>query len=243
MTERNWQADLEQLLHARFAALCAALHQPVPLSGLRIAPPLTQAEARDFLLGQEAGLFELDTDGYVQSPLLPPSADPTTRQEMCQIFWDDPLPPRLLREAICQLATASALVLDRGWLRSQVKLAPSIQDETSGAEEGVDILITSTSGQLFAGAEVKRSAAELEKLRRDFSQCCRRGTHAKSDCGFPQNHAKYDFCASRKPRYLWAVAPAAEMCFELSYRENERIELEELPTLPRRSVIEMTAAH
>jgi hypothetical protein len=84
---------------------------------------------------------------------------------------------------------------------------------------------------------VKRSLAELEKLITDLQACCHRNAHAKEDCGFPQNHPNYEFCALHKPPYLWGVAPDADVCFRMKY-DNDSIELQQLQSLPPRSMIE-----
>ena len=69
---------------------------------------------------------------------------------------------------------------------------------------------------VYALAEVSRDPypdphdTESKKLVMDLRACCQRGLHAKDDCGFPQNHPNYEFCARRKPPYLWAVAPDAD---------------------------------
>src|SRR3984893_5070599 len=106
--ERDWADELERWLQDRFAELCETIGQPVPLSGLRINPSLGIEESRYFLLGLEAGLFQPDEEGYVQSELLPPPSTGNTKQRVCQIFSYDSLPPRLVRECICQLSTASS---------------------------------------------------------------------------------------------------------------------------------------
>jgi hypothetical protein len=234
--ERDWAAELERWLQDRFAELCDTIGQPVPLSGLRISPNLATEESRYFLLGLEAGLFLPDELGYVQSELLPPPSQADSRQKMCQIFWHEPPPPRLYREGICQLSTASLLILKRGWLRSQVILEPSMKEHRSFAY-GVDILVKATSEKILICVEVKRSLAELQKLVTDLRACCKRGAHAKDDCGFPQNHPKYEFCAFSKPAYFWAVAPDADVCFRMKY-EDGSIELEQLISLPPRSFLE-----
>ena len=95
----------------------------------------------------------------------------------------------------------------------------------------------SAAGKIFIWAEVKRSGVELEKLVADLRACSRRGPHALEDCGFPQNHPRYEFCIFCKPAYLWAVAPDAEICFELNYEKNS-LDLEQLTSLPPRSQIE-----
>lgn len=234
--ERDWAAELEQWLQERFAELCETIGQPVPLSGLRINPILGTEESRYFLLGLEAGLFRPDELGYVQSELLPLPSEADSRQKMCQIFRHEPPPPRLYREGICQLSTASLLILKRGWLRSQVILEPSLEEHRSLAY-GVDILVQVNPEQILICVEVKRNVAELQKLVTDLRACCKRGAHVQDDCGFPQNHPKYEFCASYKPAYFWAVAPDADVCFRMKY-EDGSIELEQLISLPPRSLLE-----
>ena len=236
MTERDWVGELERWLQDKFAALCDTIGQPVPLSGLRINPGLGIEEARYFLLGMEAGLFQPDELGYVQSALLPPPSVGNARPKMCQIFCYDPLPPRLFRECICQLSTASLLILERGWLESHILLEPDYKDDRS-MSYGIDILVQSPTGQILVCVEIKRSVAELQKLITDLRACCKRGAHARDDCGFPQNHPKYEFCASYKPTYFWAVAPDADVCFRIEY-DDASIGLEELTSLPPRSMIE-----
>jgi hypothetical protein len=232
--ERDWAGELESYLRNRFTELCAYTGQAVPFSGLRISPPLGLEEAKYFLLGLEASLFQDDELGYVQSELLAPSSDGNSTRNRWQIFWHNP--PRLFRKAVCQLSTASALILKRGWLRSQIRMEASIEEDRSFAY-GVDLLVQSAAGELLIGVEVKRNAAELDKLITDLRACCYRGPHVRDDCGFPQNHPKYEFCASRKPAYFWAVAPDAEVCLRMKYEEGA-IELEQLPSLPARSLIE-----
>jgi hypothetical protein len=232
--ERDWAGELEGWLQDRFAELCDVIGQPVPLSGLRINPSLGIEESKYFLLGTEAGLFLPDEFGYIQSELLPPPEN--TRQKTCQIFWHDPPPPRLFRECVCQLSTASSLIIQRGWLTSHILLEPDYRDDRD-LSYGIDILVKSPAGQILVAVEVKRSVAELQKLVTDLSACCKRGAHAKDDCGFPQNHPKYDFCASYKPAHFWAVAPDADVCFGMKY-DGGSIELEQLTSLPPRSRLE-----
>lgn len=234
--EKNWVGELERWLQDRFAQLCETMGQPVPFSGLRINPALGLEESKYFLLGLEAGLFEPDELGYVQSKLLPPPSEGDTKQKMSQIFWHNPPPPRLFRECICQLSIGSSLIMKRGWLKSHILLEPDCKDDR-GMSYGIDILVKSPTGQILACVEVKRSVAELQKLITDFRACCKRGAHAKDACGFPQNHPKYEFCAFYKPAYFWAVAPDADVCFRMKY-DDGLIELEQLISLPPRSMIE-----
>lgn len=234
--ERDWVRELEGYLQDRLAGLCKTIGHRLPSSGLRITPPLATEEAKYFLLGVESGLFQLDDEGYVASDLFPAPNPADSERRMCQIFWCNSLPPRLFRESICQLSMASALILERGWLRSHVLIEPSI-DEQSSVASGVDILVKSSDGRTLIGVEVKRNAAELQKLALDLQACSRRGPHPRDDCGFPQNHPKYEFCVSSQPNYFWAVAPDAEVCFRIKYEDG--IALEQLTSLPQRSMIEL----
>jgi hypothetical protein len=236
--EREWAGELEQWLQDSYAGLCETLGVRVPLSGLRVSPSLGVEESKYFLLGLEAGLFQPDELGYVQSDLLSPSDTENARQTMCRLFWHDPPPPRLFRECICQLSTASSLIVKSGWLKSHVRLEPTFNDDRE-VSYGIDILVKAPTGEPLICVEVKRSMAELQKLVTDLGMCCRRGAHAKDDCGFPQNHPKYEFCALYRPAYFWAVAPDAGVCLGMKY-DGESIELEQLTSLPPRSLIEST---
>jgi hypothetical protein len=115
-------------------------------------------------------------------------------------------------------------------------MEPDLGDDRD-TSYGIDILIKLHPGQILAGVEVKRSAVELQKLITDLRMCCKRGPHAKDDCGFPQNHPKYEFCALYQPAYFWAVAPDTDVCFRMKY-VGSAIELEQLPSLPPRSLLE-----
>ena len=236
--ERDWVSELERWLQDRFVALCDTIGYSAPLSRLRIHPDLATEESKYFLLGMEEGLFVADELGYVQSALLPLPGANDSRHETCRIFWHEPPPPRLSRECICQLSTASFLIIKRGWLPSHILLDPDCKDSCD-TPCGIDILVQSPPGVTLVAVEVKRSLAELQKLVRDLGTCCQRGAHGKDDCGFPQNHPKYEFCAHYKPAYFWAVAPDADVCLAMKYGEGS-IELEPLESLPPRSLLEAT---
>ena len=235
MIERDWACELERHLQRRFAEWCQTIGQSVPVRDLRISPPLGAEESQYFLLGLEAGFFLIDEEGYVQSDLFPPLGTENGEQKIGPIFWRNPS-SHLFREGICQLATASFLILKRGWQKRQIVMEPSVKEHRSFAD-GVDILVKSPTGRILVCVEVKRSIAELQKLAADFQACCKRGPHASTDCAFEQNHPSYEFCASCKPIYFWAVAPEANVCFRMSYNKNS-IEVVELESLPQRSVIE-----
>ena len=224
----------ESLLQQEFVRICEGAGQRAPVSGLKINPPLATWEAQYFLLGLEENLFCLDGEGQVRNDL---TCDAEKGPNHGFPIFAPEGPPRLLRENICQLAALSFLVLERGWLRNQVILERS-RPEHRSTPHGLDLLVRSTGDRTDIWIEVKRSAVELQKLIADLRACSRRGPHAQSDCGFPQNHPRYEFCLSCRPVYLWAVAPDAETCFEVSYGPGS-IELEELPSLPPRSLIEL----
>jgi len=236
MMERDWVGELERWLQERFVELCEAIDQRVPASGLRINPALAPQEAKYFLLGMEAGLFQTDDLGYIQSLLMVPSGQGNARPRTCQIFWYVPPPPRLYRECICQLSIASFLIIERGWLTSHVVVNPV--EDGDGTSYGMDILVQSPEGRILVCVEIKRSVAELQKLITDLRTCCKRGVHARDDCGFPQNHPKYEFCARYEPAFFWAVSPEANICLGMKYDESS-ISLEQLDSLPPRSLIEL----
>ena len=232
MNDRDWVRDLSNYLRQSFVRLCEVLGQPRPIRDLRSNPPLAVEEAKAFLLGLESSLFHFDENARVQSESLPYPSKDNPGVELCQIFALNPPPPRIVRESICQLATASALVLERGWLPNQIKMGT-----IDALDYGVDMIVESVAGELLVCVEIKRSVHELQKFGGDFQQCCRRGEHAKADCAFQQNHDMFEFCARYQPAYLWVVAPGHDVCCKLNYFGG-MVEFEELETLPRRSHVE-----
>jgi hypothetical protein len=228
------KAELETWLQDKFAATCEAFGQRVPVSGLRISPALEEWEAQYFLLGLDENSFAVDEQGDVTSELLAP-ADETHQRQSYRLFSHEP--PRLLRENLCQLATAARLILERGWLRGHVSLEPS-RPEHHATAESFDLLVRSLTGEILISVEVKRSRLELEKLIADLRACSRRGPHAHADCGFQQNHPRHEFYLSRRPAYLWAVAPDGELCFAVKCEEHS-LDLEPLSSLPPRSLLEL----
>jgi hypothetical protein len=234
--DTDWVRELERYLTDTYKNLCRSVGESVPASILRINPPLGIDESKYFLSGLQAGIFRLDDKAYVQSELLPPKAKRVTEQRMCQLIWHRPPPPHLFREGVCQLSTASSLILKHGWDTTQVEMEPNTKKHQDLAY-GVDILVKSAAERVLICVEVKRSTADLQKLINGFRECCKRGDHAKAECAFGKNHAKYHFCAVYRPAYFWTVAPDKDICFKLLYND-ETIELEQIDSLPPRNVIE-----
>jgi hypothetical protein len=234
LVDSNVKAELEAWLQDRFAATCEAFGQRVPLSGLRISPPLSEWEAEYFLLGLRENLFAVDEQGGVASELLA-AADASPSPASYRLFSHEP--PRLLRENLCQLAAAARLILERGWLKRHVTLQPS-RPEHRATADGFDLLVRSLADRILILVEIKRSRLELEKLIADLHACSRRGPHAPEDCGFPLNHPRHQFCVASQPAYLWAVAPDGEICLALTCEGNS-LDLEPLASLPPRSLLEL----
>ena len=228
------KAELETWLQDRFAAACETFGQRVPLSGLRISPPLAEWEAEYFLLGLRENLFAVDERGGVASELFV-AADASPAPVSYRLFSHEP--PRLMRENLCQLAAAARLILERGWLKRHVTLQPS-RPEHRATADGFDLLVRSLADRILILVEVKRSRLELEKLITDLRACSRRGPHPPEDCGFPLNHPRHEFCVASQPAYLWALAPDGEICLEVR-REGSALDLEPLSSLPPRSLLEL----
>jgi hypothetical protein len=227
---------LETWLHDKLAEMVGALGRIAPLSGLRIAPPLAEWEADCFLRGLDENLFQLNERGEVESLLLRGEGDDDSRPY--RIFSAEP--PRLLRENVCQLATAARLIVKRGWLPKHVFLERGRAQYHSHADN-FDLLVRSLEGKILIWIEVRRTAVELEKLIADLRACSRRGPHAHADCGFPQNHPRHEFCVASQPPYLWAVAPDGELVFAVNCN-GAVLELEQLSSLPPRSLFELGKA-
>jgi hypothetical protein len=202
--------------------------------GLRIAPPLAAWEDEFLRRGINENLFEIDGHGQVGSELLPPAPEVDGSALRYRIFSEEA--GRLLRENVCQLATAARLIFERGWLRRHVTLEPG-EDEHHTTPGQFDLLVRSPAGEILIWVEVRRSGFELHKLVADLRACSRRGQHAHGDCGFPQNHPRHEFCLARRPAFLWAVAPDGDLCLEVRCAEHS-VELEPLPSLPSRSFVE-----
>src|SRR4051812_32597308 len=228
--------DLESWLQDKFSAMGEALGRAAPLSGLRVAPALAEWETNFFRLGLSENLFQVNQRGEVESPLLRGKGESDSRPY--RIFSSEP--PRLLRENVCQLATAARLIFERGWLPRHVFLEPGRAQHHSHADD-FDLLVRSPEGEVFVWIEVRRAAVELEKLISDLRACSRRGPHAHEDCGFQQNHPRHEFCVASQPPYLWAVAPDGELVFAVKC-DGSAVELEPLGSLPPRSLFELGKA-
>jgi hypothetical protein len=226
---------LETWLHDKFSAACAAAGQWSSPSGPRISPPPAPWEEEFFLLGLNENLFEMDERGQVASELLPARLETGAAAKSYRIFSHDPV--RLLRENVCQLASAARLIFERGWLRHHLSLEPG-RDEHHSTPDQFDLLVRSPAGEILIWVEARRSAAELHKLIADLRACSRRGAHSHQDCGFPQNHPRHQFCLANGPAYLWAVAPDADISFEVTCN-GAALELEPLASLPPRSLLEL----
>ena len=226
--------DLETWLQGKFAELGTALGGAAPLSALRIAPPLTEWEANNLRLGLDENLFRINERGEVESELLRANEEATDSRRY-RIFSTEP--PRLLRENVCQLATAARLIFERGWLPGHVFLESGCAEHHSNADS-FDLLVRSPKGKIFIWIEVRRTAVELEKLISDLRACSRRGPHAHEDCGFPQNHPRHEFCVANQPSFVWAVAPDGEIAVVVNC-DGPSLELEKLSSLPPRSLFEL----
>ncbi|MFL6590413.1 MAG: hypothetical protein ACJ8M4_09595 [Chthoniobacterales bacterium] len=225
---------LDTWFHERFAAWLQAHGQPGPRSALRINPPLAPWEEYYFDLGLREDLFKSGEDGSLRSDLL---RGPTegTESPSYPLFSSGP-PARMLRENVCQLAAATCLIYQRGWLPQHLALEAGRPDHHSTAT-GFELVVRAHEGTPLIWVETRRSVVELEKLVSDLRACSRRGQHAQSDCGFPQNHPRYEFALWARPQFLWAVAPDGELSFAMQCEQNA-IVLEPLASLPHRSRLE-----
>ena len=226
--------DLETWLQDKFAAMGEALGRTGATSGFRIGPPLAEWEATYFGRGLDENLFRVNERGEIESDLVRTN-EPDSAMHPYRIFSTEPT--RVLRENICQLATAARLIFERGWLARHVFLEPGRPEHHSNADS-FDLLVRSPIGKIFVWVEVRRSAVELEKLIADLRACARRGPHAQEDCGFPQNHPRHEFCVANQPSCLWAVAPDGELVLAVN-SNGPTLALEPLSALPPRSLFEL----
>jgi hypothetical protein len=219
---RNWIKEAESYLYERYIQL---RHSNPPEAGpLVINPPLDEGEARYFIRGLEEKLFSIHDGEYVQSAFLPPPSGQNAKQKMLQLFWARKGRWRLFREGVCQMATASSLILKYGWFNAHIAMEPC-KGEFRNFAYGVDILITDKARNITICGEVKRNRSEFQRLIEGFRYCCQKGPHTKGQCNFARNHRKYEFCAAFKPAYFFVTAPGDEICFKLvglEIREEHR---------------------
>jgi hypothetical protein len=227
---------LETWLHDKFSAACAAAGQSSSPSGPRISPAPAEWEDEFFVRGLNENLFEVNEHGEIASELLPAAVQTDAPAKTYRLFSHEPV--RLLRENVCQLASAARLIFERGWLRQHLSLEPGRNEHGSTADQ-FDLLVRSPSGKVLIWVEARRSAVELHKLVADLRACSRRGAHSHHDCGFPQNHPRHEFCLATRPDYLWAVAPDGDISFEINYEGAAALDLQPLSSLPPRSLLEL----
>jgi hypothetical protein len=212
---RNWVKEAEDSLYQRYIRLRHV--NPPEVTPLVIKPPLDEGEAQYFVRGLKENLFFIEDEGYVQSTLLPRRSGKNTKQKMLQLFWARKGRGWLFREGVCQLATASSLILKYGWSDTDITMEPCKEGFRDFAY-GVDILIGDKARDITICGEVKRNQSEFQRLIEGFRYCCHRGPqHTKDQCNFAKNHRKYEFCSKVKPQpvYFFATAPGEEICFKL----------------------------
>jgi hypothetical protein len=203
------------LLHDRYQRLLrAGANELTP--GLAIKPGLDAKEAEYFLLGIERGIFSIDDESYVQSTVLPPPSKKGTQKRILQLFWRRQGRRYVFREGVCQLATVAELVLGHQWPIERIQMEPR-SPEFPNLAWAVDIILRGAGGTIVAGCEVKRNDRELDRLLKGFDYCCTRGSHSKAECEFKINHAKFEFCATKRPGWFMAVSPGKQVLLRLSY--------------------------
>ncbi len=203
----------------------------------QIDEPITEQEAKFFLLGLEESLFAIDDAGYVQSPLLPGPRKNQSTQRMYQMFWHfGDGTRRLFREGVNQLATACRMIVELGWHVEEIKMEPS-DNEYGSLAYAVDIIAVTTDGTIPLCCENKRNASELRRMVKNFRTCCEMGEHTKTECPNRINHPKYAFCLESRAKFIWFVSPTEEVCFRLSYGDSGFIGLSEIYDLPSRTDI------
>jgi hypothetical protein len=234
---RNWIKEAEDYLNDKYQETSRVLHPELTPSTLEINPALDKREAEHLMRGVEEQFFSIDDRGYVQSMFLPPPSGKNTRQKMLQLFWAKKNGRGLFREGVCQLATVSSLVFEYGWNDYQIAMEPGIA-HFGHLAYAVDIIIRDKTIRIIVCGEVKRDHSEFEYLVKGFRYCCNRGPHAKKECKFPKNHAKYEFCSAIRPLYFFAVAPGTQLCFKLTFNTAGAGIQEERGSLISRSEVE-----
>lgn len=189
-----------------------------------IKPSLHVSEAEYFVRGIEAGVFSIDDQGYVQSPVLPQPSNKGTQKRILQLFWRRAGRHFLFREGVCQVSTVAELVLRYRWPLDHIKMEPRFP-ELPRLAWAVDISLTNAEGRVVALCEVKRDNREMDQLLTGFKHCCEAGPHSRDGCHFGKNHPKYELCSEVKPMYFLAASPGRAACFKLSY--NGRLVIQE----------------
>src|SRR5207237_5698044 len=128
---------------------------------LRISPPLAAWEEEFFLRGLTENLFEINERGQVASELLPAGTEEDGAQKSYRIFSHEPV--RLLRENVCQLASAARLIFERGWLKRHVRLEPSREEQRATADHFA-LLVRSPAGRIVIWMDGRCSACALDNL-------------------------------------------------------------------------------
>ncbi len=227
---RDWIGDAEKWLRDQFDRVVRAAGEP---GMLNIEPALAAEEAEWLLQGLEADLFNVTSDGYVESELLPAPCAKNKPQKTVQLFWHYETGRRLFREGVCQMAAAATLVLRYGWQRREVYFEPS-KAELGALAYGVDLLVRDADqGRVVVCCEVKRNEQELERLLVDMRICGSRSPHEKADCDQRANHPKVATCRKVRPRYFWAVCPGRRDAFRVDYGP-ETVGLHKIGELPDR---------
>ncbi len=229
---RDWIGDAERWIEEQFDRVVRAAGER---GMLEIKPALAAEEAEWLMLGVEADLFNVTSEGYVSSELLPAPPVKNKPQKTVQLFWHYETGRRLFREGVCQMAAAATLVLRYGWQRREVYFEPS-RAELGALAYGVDLLVRDADqGRVVVCCEVKRNEQELERLLLDMRVCGARSPHGKADCDprAMSNHPKVATCREVRPQYFWAVCPGRSEAFRVDYG-GETVVLHEIGELPDR---------
>ncbi len=230
---RDWIGDAERWIEEQFDRVVRAAGEQ---GMLEIRPALAAEEAEWLMLGVETDLFNVTSEGYVESELLPAPCAKNKPQKTVQLFWHYETGRRLFREGVCQMAAAASLVSRYG--RREVYFEPS-KAVLGDLAYGVDLLVRDADqGRVVVCCEVKRDEQELEKLLADMRICGSRSPHDRADCDqrAENNHPKVATCREVRPRYFWAVCPGRRDAFRVDYGP-ETVVLHEIGELPDREAV------
>jgi hypothetical protein len=131
---------------------------------------------------------------------------------------------------VCQLAAASALVLNYGWPTKQVRLEPNKQD-LGNLAYGVDLIVSEhAGGRAVVYGEAKANLSEARKLIREITSCGAAGNHESSSCKRSQ-HPKFAACWERRPTYFWVVCPGSRKAFRWEFTDTSLkfVEVDDIP--------------